>query len=55
MTEDKNKTIGAILAVIILIAIFTIIYVNLPEEVKEKITNGETGTVLSFTLQSLLS
>ena len=33
MAEKKNKTIGAVLIVIILIAIFTIVYVNLPEEV----------------------
>jgi len=49
MAEGKNKTIGIVLAVIILIAIFTIIYVNLPKEVDEKNTNGETETVLLFT------
>jgi len=52
MVEEKNnyKTIGLVLAVIILIAIFTIIYVNLPKETdeKEKPTNGETETILSF-------
>jgi hypothetical protein len=53
MAEEKNtnRIIGLILAVIILVAIFTIIYLNLPEETeeKDKITNGETEIILSFT------
>jgi hypothetical protein len=49
--KNKNKIIVAVLAVIILIAIFTIIYVNLPEESieKDKTINGETETLISFT------
>ena len=48
--KNKNKIIGVVLAVIILIAIFTIIYVNLPEgtEKKDATTNGEKETILSI-------
>jgi hypothetical protein len=48
--KNKNKIIGVVLAVIILIAIFTIIYVNLPEETekKDENTNGVKETILSI-------
>jgi hypothetical protein len=52
MAEEKNtnKIIGLVLVVIILIAIFTIINVNLPEEVKnnEEIINDENELIFSF-------
>ncbi|KYK22996.1 hypothetical protein AYK21_03155 [Thermoplasmatales archaeon SG8-52-2] len=48
--KNKNKIIGFVLAVIILIAIFTIIYVNLPEETekKDESLNGEKETIFSL-------
>ena len=53
MVEEKNrnKIIGAVLAVIIFLAIVTIIIVNLPEEIEKngETPNGETETVLSLT------
>jgi hypothetical protein len=54
MAEEKNnKFIGIVLALIILGAIFTIIYVNLPEEreTKDKTTDEEPETILSFSFK----
>ncbi len=51
MADKKNKIITIVLSIIILIAIFTIIYVNLPEEkdTKDKTTNKDTETIFTIT------
>jgi hypothetical protein len=48
--KNTNKIRGAVLAVIILIAIFTIIYVNLPEDTEKKgnTLNEEKETIFSL-------
>ena len=49
--KDRNKIITIMLAIIILAAIFTIIYVNLPqeEETNDKKTNGEKQNIFTIT------
>jgi len=48
--KSKNKIITIVLTIIILIAIFTIIYVNLPQDEKknDKTSNGEIETFLTL-------
>lgn len=49
--KSKNKIITIALTIVILIAVITIIYVNLPkdDETNDKTTNGEVNTVLTLT------
>ncbi len=49
--KNKNKIITMVLSIVILIAIFTIVYVNLPKDkdAKDNTTNGETNTIFTIT------